>query len=389
MKRLLIIHSSAELYGSDRSLLDFISRQRMGVDITVLVPEHGPLCAHLESCGVHVVIGEVCKLQRQMLGVSGLLTMIANAVRSLREIKRIEGSQRFDLIYSNTVAVFGGALYALFTRRPHVWHVREIIDGSPILTAVFRLIVPSLSSIVICNSNQTREWIDSTRGSESCRVVWNGVPVASPPGRRTAERAQRGWNDRDTVITLAGRINAWKGQLLLLEAFELLRSSGIERARLWIVGSAFAGQETCEETLVARIAASPFRSDILIEQFRPDVEMVWEASDIVTVPSTEPEPFGRVAIEAMSFGRPVIAAAHGGLLDIVEDGVCGLLFKPRNVDALKEAMQRLVQVPELRSSFGRAAQERQRNLFSVDAYVNGVTDALQSALLSSNKARNI
>ncbi len=377
--RLLIVHSSAELYGSDRSLLDFVSRQQVGFDITVLLPQYGPLCAQLEASGAHVVVGDVCKLQRQMLGIRGVLTMISSAVKSVRELKKIEREKPFDVVYSNTVAVFAGALYALLFRRPHVWHVREILVGSPLATVCFRVIVSLFSKLIICNSSQTRNWIITTRSQERYLVVWNGVPVALAPGQRANERMMRGWSSDAVVIVVAGRINSWKGQLLLVEAFELMRRSGNREAKLWIIGSAFSGQERYEHELSQRVADSPFYNDILIEPFRPDIEVVWEACDIVAVPSTEPEPFGRVAIEAMAFGRPVIAAAHGGLLDIVEDGVSGVLFKPRDAKSLAHGLSRLVQNSDLRSAFGRAALSRQRQLFSVESYVKQVSDVLSTA----------
>ncbi|MBI3350818.1 MAG: glycosyltransferase family 4 protein [Burkholderiales bacterium] len=386
-QRLLVVHSSAELYGSDRSLLDFVSLQQGGFDITVLVPEDGPLCALLRAAGARVSIGEVCKVQRHMLGPRGLVRTLAATWRAVRDIRRLAGDRPFDLVYTNTVAVFAGAVYALLSRRPHVWHIREILAGSPTLSRAFRAIVSALSRVIICNSNQTLAWIALPRSRERCRVVWNGVAVAAPAGRREGERRQRGWADDTVVFALAGRLNAWKGQPLALEAFERVHAALGERVALWLVGSPFAGQEHFEQALNAQIAASPAGSAARLDAFRPDVEAVWEAADVVLVPSTEPEPFGRVAIEAMAFGRPVIAAAHGGLLDIVADGDSGLLVAPRDAGALAGAMQRLATDAGLRARLGEKARTRQQQVFSVDAYVQGVTSALQHAFDSAAPVR--
>jgi glycosyltransferase involved in cell wall biosynthesis len=386
-KRLLVVHSSAELYGSDRSLLDFVSLQQGGFDITVLVPEDGPLCALLRKAGARVVIGEVCKVQRDMLGPRGLLRTLAATWRAVRDIRRLAGERPFDLVYTNTVAVFAGAVYALLARRPHVWHIREILAGSPTLSRGFRAIVSALSRVIICNSSQTLDWIAMPRSRERCRVVWNGVAVAAPQGRREGERRQRGWTDDTVVFALAGRLNAWKGQPVALEAFERVHAALGGQVALWLVGSPFAGQDHFEQALKTQIEASPAGGATWLEAFRPDVEAVWEAADVVLVPSTEPEPFGRVAIEAMAFGRPVIAAAHGGLLDIVTDGDSGLLVAPRDAGALAEAMQRLAADAGLRARLGELARTRQQQVFSVDAYVQGVTRALQDAFDSAAPTR--
>lgn len=385
-QRLLIVHSSAELYGSDRSLLDFVSLQQGGFEITVLLPEDGPLCALLRAAGARVTIGEVCKVQRHMLGAKGMLRTLAATWRAVRDIRRLAGDKPFDIVYTNSVAVFAGAVYALLSRRPHVWHIREILAGSPTLSRGFRAIVSALSRVIICNSNQTKAWIELPRSRERCRVVWNGVAVAEPKGQRDAERQQRGWGQDTIVFALAGRLNAWKGQTLALEAFERVHAARHGQVALWLVGSPFAGQEHFEQALRARLAASSAGDAARLDAFRPDVEAIWEGADVVLVPSTEPEPFGRVAIEAMAFGRPVIAAAHGGLLDIVTHEASGLLVSPRDVDALAAAMQRLATDAPLRARLGEQARIRQQQVFSVEAYVHGVTRALQDARFSPRPA---
>lgn len=382
-QRLLIVHSSAELYGSDRSLLDFVSLQQAGYEITVLVPEEGPLCGLLRAQGARVVVGEVCKVQRHMLGPKGLLRTAAATWRAVRDIRRLAGDRPFDVVYTNTVAVFAGAVYAVLARRPHVWHIREILAGSPTLTRAFRAIVSALSRVIICNSHQTRAWIELPRSRERCRVVWNGVAVAEPAGLRAAQRRQHGWDDDTCVFALAGRLNAWKGQGLAVQAFEQVHAALGGRVALWLVGSAFAGQDHFERALREQLEASPARQAACLDAFRPDVEAVWEAADVVLVPSTEPEPFGRVAIEAMAFGRPVIAAAHGGLLDIVSDGDSGYLVAPRNASALADAMKRLATDVERRAQMGAQARDRQQQVFSVHAYVDGVQRALHEATESA------
>jgi len=108
--------------------------------------------------------------------------------------------------------------------------------------------------------------------------------------------------------------------------------------------------------------------------FRADIYPVWRASDIAVVPSIEPEPFGLVAIEAMACGVPVVAAAHGGLLDIVEHEVSGLLFTPRDVDALAHSLLRLAGDAALRQRLGAAGKLRQAAQFSIQSQVQQTRD---------------
>ena len=83
----------------------------------------------------------------------------------------------------------------------------------------------------------------------------------------------------------------------------------------------------------------------------------YEWASVVVVPSRR-EGYGMVAREAMAHGRPVVATAVGGLVDVVEDRVTGLLVPPRHGCALRAALERLLRDPELRRSLGAAARER-------------------------------
>jgi len=386
----LVVHSSAELYGSDKSLLDFVRLRPAHMALTVVLPEDGPLLPALRACGAEVVVGEVCKLQRVMLSPAGLWRLLRAAATSLRFMRGLHRQRQFQLVYSNTVAVFGGALFARRHGLPHVWHVREIVVGSPALSLLFRKMVRWLSQTAICNSNQTRSWI-ADGDSDPCRAarypaVWNGVDVAAQPVDREAARRSLGAAPGEVLFVLVGRINAWKGQQLLVQAFADMVRQGVAGQvglRLTIIGSTFSGQDHWLQQLQAAVAASGCAEQIAVQPFRSDVETVWAAADVVVVPSIDPEPFGRVAVEAMAFARPVIAAAHGGLVEIVQPGVTGLLVPPRDAPALTNAMAALATNPSLRASMGQAGLARQRAVFSVQGYadrVGAVLDAAAAAL---------
>jgi glycosyltransferase involved in cell wall biosynthesis len=82
----------------------------------------------------------------------------------------------------------------------------------------------------------------------------------------------------------------------------------------------------------------------------------------------------------MAWGRPVVATAVGGLRDAVEDGVTGLLVPPRDVDALRAALERLLGDAELRAALGAAARERAQREFSLDAAAEALVAVYEEAL---------
>ena len=381
--RILVVHSSAELYGSDRSLLDFVRHRGASIQVTVALPESGLLVQELEAAGATVVIGEVCKIQRNMFSFNGLLRIFKTMYRSIKFLGKSRKNGNFDIVYSNTVAVLGGALCARLWRVPHVWHVREIAESSRLLTFGFRHLVSKLSSTVVCNSGRTRDWIFLEGKLNKYKVVWNGFDLPDVLIDRAVERDRLGVGPEDILFVLVGRINSWKGHSLLVKAFSSLPSNIRSKIHVAFVGSAFAGQEHFERDLTLRIKESGVENRMHLIPYRKDIESIWSAADVVVVPSTEPEPFGRVAIEAMAFGRPVIASAHGGLIEIVADGETGRLIPPRDYQSLAVAMAEMVGDPDLRQRMGEAGFLRQKKLFSVNGYATQLIEIMHSTAIDS------
>jgi glycosyltransferase involved in cell wall biosynthesis len=107
----------------------------------------------------------------------------------------------------------------------------------------------------------------------------------------------------------------------------------------------------------------------------------WRRATIALVPSIWAEPFGIVVIEAMAGGTPVIGSRIGGIPEIVVDGESGLLVPPSDPVALRSAMQRLLQDPELRQRMGCAAKERAAD-FAAHAVVPRI-EAIYQQLLTT------
>jgi glycosyltransferase involved in cell wall biosynthesis len=110
-----------------------------------------------------------------------------------------------------------------------------------------------------------------------------------------------------------------------------------------------------------------------------EVERLLERAAILVAPC-EREGFGVAAAEAMAFGRPVVAAAGGALLELVSDGETGLLVAPRDAPALRAAVERLLAEPELRERLGAAARERARERYAWDRVIDQTLEVYLRAL---------
>ncbi|MDD2808400.1 glycosyltransferase family 4 protein [Rhodoferax sp.] len=383
MKNILFVHQSAEMYGSDKVLLYLVSGMAAhGLNPIVLLPEEGPLLLELQKCGIETQIVPVTKLDRKTLSPKGLLRLPWSLYKSIVGINRAVAGRKIDLVYSNTLAVLGAAIWALLLRKPHVWHVHEILLSPTVVRKGFPCMVRLLADKAICNSTMTSNWLlaEQPRLAKKTVVIWNGQGPRPEPNMPAAAqvRLQLGIAPDDLVVTLVGRINRWKGQALFIEAADVLRQRGFKNVHFLIVGSAVVGQENLVEDLRHKIAQSSVAAHVHILAFTHDVWSVWDASDIAVVPSTEPEPFGMVAIEAMASGKPVVVAAHGGLLDIVEDGVSGLQFEANNAGKFADAMEKLLLSADLRKQMGLAGKQRQEELFSLHSQVESTAKLLHA-----------
>lgn len=374
MKTVLFIHQSAEMYGSDKMLLYLVS----GLDASrfyaiVILPEDGALKQELDRRGAETLIAPVAKISRTVFTPMGLLRFPLAVLSSLQGMRRTLAGKPVDVVHSNTLAVFSGAVWSLLHRRKHVWHVHEIIEnprvvrkGFPVLLSLFADKVATISKAVAENLVSERPTL-----SNKIQVIHNGIDPSAPASKEevSAFREGLGLGEEDILLVLVGRINRWKGQHFFLSAAEILVEQGVKGVAFCMVGGPPQGQDHFRDELKAAMAASPARACIHLLDYMDKVRVVWDSCDIAVVPSIEPEPFGMVALEAMASAKPVVAARHGGLTEIVLHKETGLLFKPNDAQALAAALATLISDKALRESMGAAGRMRIENDFSLARYV--------------------
>ncbi len=191
---------------------------------------------------------------------------------------------------------------------------------------------PRVRRMLAVSSHVSQRVADAGVPAEALRVVPNFVDL--PGGEaQTPDTAP-------PAILYVGPAAPHKGRQVLLEAFRALRHRGLE---LRLVG----GDGTLAAAGVADLGHRP----------EADLAELYREARFLVVPSVWPDPCPTVALEAMAWGRPVIASATGGLTDIVEDGVTGLLVEPKNPAALIRAMTLLLEDPELCETLGRGGRE--------------------------------
>lgn len=377
MKSILFIHQSAELYGSDKTILMFISSlDKTKYNPIVVLPFDGPLTREFEKNQIKVVIAPVLKLYRKMFTPKNLLLFFKEYREGMRALNQLHKEHNFQLVYSHTLAALIGILFARKNHIKHLWHVQEILARPKIINKSFRMLLGlQANHKAVYDSKATMNfWIaDEPALAAKSDFVWNGLDVNDKPIHTAyeIENVRKNYfacSGNETIIGLVGRINSWKGQPLLLDAFSQIAANNPD-ARLVFIGSAPINQDFFVDDLNASIKALNLTDKVRIIPFQQNIWQFWDALDIAVVPSTEPEPFGMVAIEAMLAKKPVIAANHGGLTEIVVPGETGLLFEPGNSQSLAKSLQTLLDDATLRTRFGESGYKRACANFSLESHV--------------------
>lgn len=343
MKALLISPSSAP-GGAERAFVS-LARQlpKYGIDCRAVLFQSGPLEGWLESadCEVDVIdAGRTRQVHRTAYTIGRLTQIARNA----------------DVVVSNQSKgqIYGGlASYA--ARRPSVWWQQGIPGPSTIENIAGRIPV----DLVIASSEPAVQAQRLLTPNPRVELVHLGIDTGAVrlrSGSGAAIRASNGWDDQ-TLVGIVGRLQEWKGQDVFLRAMAQLARTHADTEFVVVGGAVLGWEGDYPERLQTLAAELGIRDQVHFVGHQDDVYPWFDALDIVVHASYD-EPFGLVLIEAMALGKPLVAAAAGGPLEIIEDGVSGCLVPPGDHEAMADAISKLLQDEHLRHRVENAAAVR-------------------------------
>jgi glycosyltransferase involved in cell wall biosynthesis len=326
--------------------------------------EPGWLSAQLAEAGIEVRRGPMAPARRRYLRGAGLPGYVVRLWRARRWIHREATDFGATVIHVNTSALLAAALTPRRPRARLIWHIHEIVIAPRLLSWLFRAVPMARADRVIAISGAVAEHL---RPAPAGRVVvlHNGVeardsadPAIGLPGRRPR-------------IGFIGRLNRWKGYEVFVEAAAKL-ALGHPEADFVLFGAPPPGEEGRLHDLRAHIARAGLADRIFTMGHQPWADRAYRELDVVAVPSTWPEPFGLVIVEAMLADCAVVATRHGAAPELIEDGVTGLLVPPADPTALAGAMARLLEDSDLRGRIVANARADAGRRFTVSRFLDGL-----------------
>jgi glycosyltransferase involved in cell wall biosynthesis len=341
--------------------------------VLALLPDDtspGWLTERLTELGVDVRRGELGVARRRYLNKGNLPKYVVSVSRARRFIKAHIVAFDPEVVYLNTSALIVGGLLGRRRRWSMIWHVHEIIQHPRPLEWLFRRLPLTADHVIAVSEAVFRHLCGRGGPSGHVTLLRNGIaPRALHPKP----------NLPPLRVCFAGRLSEWKGYRIFLDAAIELALDG-EPIDFVIAGDPLPNEQWRIAEMESAIAGRGLSGQIRIIGFHSDIPELFDSVHVVVVPSILPDPLPTVVLEGMRSGCVVIAARHGGAVEMIEDRLSGLLVTPGDSESLQQAILRVLAQPDLIDDIGLAAWTRVASEFTTEVFWGNLSATFSQAI---------
>ncbi len=353
-------------------LLDALDRDRFRPVVLTAAP--GPLLDELGRRSIPAIVEPRMRfVTRRGLSPAEVWRFVGEHAQVVRSLGGTLAAHRVGLVHAFVVPALGYVGRA--GRAAGVPVVGTVLE--PLAAFAWprrRLLVPALNRlcdrVTVPSESSRAEAVREGLRVGRLTVVRPGIDVArfrSDPASRRRTRALLGIAPDVPVVGMVARFNAGKGHDVLLRAMTVVAASRPNACCLVVGDALFPGEADWKARMLALARALGLGARVVFAGWRDDVPAILSALDVLVHPPTTPDSRPTVIMEAMAAGRPVVGSAVGGVPDLVDDGVTGVLVPPSRPEALAAALLRLLADPVARATFGAAGRARAEREFSRDS----------------------
>ncbi len=362
---ILYLANSGDIIGGGQiSLIGLLDKlDRIKYNPIAVCPSEGELFDTLNKMGVKTQI-----VRMETLRNLNIFSWMKTVITLIRIIKR----RKVDLIHSNgsRPTIYGG-IAARLTKTSLIWHVR-IADRDKLLDRFLTIL--STKIIAISKAVQRRfEWLKEYK--KKVTIIYNGIDVEKFNTETNGMKIKREFRipSNVSVVGIVGRLDWYKGHQYFFEATKIVTKT-IQNIHFLIVGDG-----EYRSRLENQVKQLSLEKKVTFTGNRDDIPEVLAGINLFVLSSVS-EGFGRAAAEAMACGKPVVATKTGGLSEVVEDGITGILVSPRDPDELANAIVSLLNDKEKRDKIGAAGRKRVEELFTIETNVKHTMDMYMKVL---------
>ena len=380
MKIVWVSHSQ-KLGGAERSLVEAVQGLvAQGHKIVVVIPSDGELTSVLKKAGAKVIFissGWWVHDGSTSLSLFDQLHKILSLLRSTIKIWACLLRIRPNLVVTNTLTVPTGAFATKLLGLPHIWYIHEFGQKDHGLVfdwgqRISMMLINRLSTKVIVNSQAMLKHFARTIPINKLRLVHYALDMPAYIPKNPIQSMREGVNPCLQLL-LMGQLAPGKRQEDAVRALYILKKNNVD-VRLTIVGSEHNPDYSA---MIRRIVA-----DLGMEQyvtffpFSADPLHHMMSSDIVLMCSQH-EAFGRVTVEAMKMGKPVVGANSAGTTELIQDGVNGFFYVPGDAKDMASKIGLLYSDRALCEEMGQNAKQWSHQTFSSKNYTKALTDVFE------------
>jgi glycosyltransferase involved in cell wall biosynthesis len=382
--RILLLHSSSDLYGASKIFLQTVQLlKKQGHTCYVVVSAEGPLVEKLKQDNIQVTVINLGIIRRKYFSPLGIINRVKKWYQASALLNKHISQNGIELVYANTTAVLLGAWLANKNNIKHIWHVHEIIEKPKFLFLAIQWIMKRYTSTIICVSKAVQNHWSKNAPSllSKMQVIYNGIG----PVEKSTEvnfKTQYQIPKEAIVIGMAGRVHFWKGQQYFLQIATQLLNRSTENnltAPLYfiITGDAFPGYEYLVDEIKNFIKNNQLEDRIFYTGFEHEMDKFYSSIDLLILPSQLPDPLPTVVLEAMQYGIPVVATAQGGALEMIAENETGIFIPIDDVTIATNKIYELLQKKGQLAMKEKCIQ-RVNQYFSIMAFENNFANLFHS-----------
>jgi glycosyltransferase involved in cell wall biosynthesis len=368
----LYIHGSADHYGSAKILLDILRLPGNADNAVVVLPHDGILVNDIKALGIPVHIMNIGVLRRKYMTPWGIVGRVFLWLSAIIKLKRLIAEHKIQRVYVNSANVILGPALKQKNQTELVWHLHEIVESPAILKSFLSYLIKHADQ-VIAVSKATQSFWQNAIGEKKVEILYNGMPLAKFENLVADKKGiLPNANEHGLLVGMIGRVQPWKGQHYFLEIIEryLQLHPEDQSTQFIIAGDPYPGYEKLAIELVLDIKTRNLRDRVFYLGYRADVPQVLASLDLLVLPSTSPDPLPTVVLEAMAAGKPVLATAQGGALEMIIENESGRFMPIGNPQQAASKLAELLDDTTALNEMGKAGRRRVEKEFSPAAFAD-------------------
>ena len=369
VKRIMFVDIHGNFYGGGQlsllSILESIDKSQF-LPIVVL-PYEGEFSERIHALGIETKIIRWGKIR-----TINIFAVIFSIIRFYLFIKR----KKVDLIHVNALRpTFYAGIAAKIAGIPIIWHARDLRA-----TVWIDKMLSSLATYIIAISGIVSQRFPWLSGKNRMSVIYNGIDMDKfkPHLKNSRIMNEFNINKNTLVVGIVGHLEDRKGQKIFLQAASkiLNRSSQV---KFLIVGKDPDREGLYQTELESLSEKLNIKDNVIFTGYKDNVSETMSIIDIFVCPFKD-EAFGRVVIEAMALGKPVVAYNHSALQELIKNGEYGILVTPEDERELTEAILKLLDDPDLRKKLGEAARKSAQERFDLKFTIDRIQQLYEEIL---------